>query len=162
MKPFFKPSILKTVLVTSAIALGACSKATPETLIVGDWKQGAPITIEEAGTTVSMTDTNITYAADGTSKGDVQMTLSGVPADFASYMISTTGTWKIEDGMLIEGISDIDVKPGSNAAQAIAIAAQMETAMAAEVESRSEIKTLTKDSLVVYQAETDLTMNFTR
>ena len=162
MKPFFKSSLMTATLVTTAIALGACSKATPEKLIVGNWNQSTPIVMDQAGTSVTMSDASVTYSADGTSKGGVEMTLGGVPADFASYTIATTGTWDIEDGFLVETVSEVDVTPGSQSPQAAAIATQMKSAMSAQPESRSEIKTLTKESLVVYQEDADLTMSYNR
>jgi len=103
MRAVFKPSIFAPICVSVALTLGACSKAdTPETLIVGEWTQAEVLTIEQAGVAVSMKDGTVNYAKDGSSKGTMVMSIGGMPDELANYNISTTGTWRIEENMLVE------------------------------------------------------------
>lgn len=163
MKPVFKPSIFALICVTVALALSACSKSdTPETLILGDWKQAEAITIDQAGVSVSMTDGTVSYAKDGTSKGTMAMSIGGMPEEFANYNINTTGKWRIEDNMLVESLVDAKVTSASGSPQAAAIATQMKAGMLAQAEGKSEIRELTKASLIVHQPEVDMTMTFKR
>lgn len=163
MKPVFKLSIFAPICVTAALALSACSKPdTPETLIVGDWKQAEVLVIEQAGVAVSMKDGAVSYAKDGSSKGTMVMSIGGLPDELANYNINTTGTWRIEENMLVEAIVDAQVTSASGSPQAAAIASQVQVGMLAQAEASSEIRDLTKAVLVVHQPETDTTMTFKR
>ncbi len=162
MKSFFKPKVFVALSAVAVLAVSGCSEKTPEQLILGDWKQVEAVTIDESGTSVTIKDTTLSYLKDGSSKGTMSMSLAGLPDDLANYDITTTGTWKIEDGILIETLTDASVSNPANSPQGNEIAGQMEAGMKGQPEGRSEIKELTKSSLVVYQKETDLSLSFTR
>ena len=90
------------------------------------------------------------------------MTLKDLPEDIGNYKILTTGNWRIEDGILVEGLDDASVSNPANTPQGNDIAKQIEAGMEGQPEGRSAIKELTKSSLVIYQEETGLTLSFTR
>lgn len=162
MKPFLKPSFFITISAVAGLALSACSEKSQEQLIVGDWTQAKAITVEEGGASITMKDGLITYSQDGTSKGTMSMTLKDLPEDIGNYKILTTGNWRIEDGILVEGLDDASVSNPANTPQGNDIAKQIEAGMEGQPEGRSAIKELTKSSLVIYQEETGLSLSFTR
>lgn len=90
------------------------------------------------------------------------MSIGGLPDELANYNINTTGTWRIEENMLVEAIVDAQVTSASGSPQAAAIASQVQVGMLAQAEASSEIRDLTKAVLVVHQPETDTTMTFKR
>lgn len=167
MRVVFPPRLLTGCALAFTISLSACSKAadtadTPEALLVGSWTQSAPLTLQDSGINISMTDGFVTYAADGSSNGGMSMNLEGLPENISKFDIKSNATWRIEDGFLIENMVTANVSSIGGSPQGDMMASEMEAAMQSDVEARSEILSLTKDELVVYQAETDLTMKYKR
>lgn len=161
MKPIFK-SIALTLSAVSLAACGGSGAETPAELIVGEWVQTTPITISDSGATIQISNSMNTYRADGTTEGTASMTIQPVPVGVGGFEISAAGDWRLEDGILVEDLTDMDVKASGSNPQAFALAAQMQVGMQNQGESRSEIRELTKDSLVLYAPATDIEIRYTR
>lgn len=165
MRIFFRTGLIVGCGLAVAMTLGACSDTSaenPEALLVGAWTQSAPITMEESGVTISMTNGYVTYAKDGTSNGGLSMRFEGLPENMSKFDITSDATWRIEDGVIIENMVNANISSKAGSPQGEMMAAEMENVMREEAESRSVIKSLTKSELVIYQAETDLTLTYSR
>lgn len=164
MRPVFKSKVIMTLSVIFAFFSNVCAHAAEisENHIFGDWIQAETIMIEQGGMSVILRDTMISYDRDGTSSGSLIMVLEGLPKDLASYKISTTREWRIEDGFLIDSPSETTVESLYNTTRANILAAHIETGLEAQSEVKNEIKALTVSSLILFSGKSGMTFEFVR
>ncbi|GLQ20433.1 hypothetical protein ACFFUB_00110 [Algimonas porphyrae] len=153
-----------TLLLTTPFLI-ACAGDTPKTqaeLLVGEWDQVAPVTINEGGQTITLSDGEVEYKHDGTSEGETMMTISGMPEALASYRLDANGTYRLDGDVIISQITSVDVDPVGSDEQARQMASQMATMMAAGPESRSTILSIDTDTLVLRDEASGGEIRYTR
>lgn len=150
--------------LSAALLLAACS-SEPQTqaeMLVGEWEQTEPTVMTQGGQSVTLSDAEITYKADGTSEGSAVMTLAGVPDDMAGFRIVASSTYTLADGVITETITNGTVEALGTNPQAQQIATMIQGGMASTPASSSTIVTLTEDTLVLRQDETGVSTTYSR
>lgn len=86
-------------------------------MMVGDWVQGADLTMPSGDGSVRFYDIEESYRADGTTKSEMNIEIKGdgIPADLKDYVIVIEGTWALKsDELHIDPISTNVTYQGEN------------------------------------------------
>jgi len=147
-------------LVIALICTACAAEQTPEMLIIGDWSQIESVPVTDEGVTLEISESQARYLTDGTSITSSIMEIDNVPDELATYRLDGKGTWRIENGMLFEQVSQINVRGTDGNPQAASIAKQMEQTITSAGESQTEILALSNDLMTLKNTETGLILRF--
>lgn len=153
--------MLKRFLIPLAFtaSLAACSAPPPEKAILGAWGQDAPTSTTESGLESTTSDSVLTFEKDGDVRLQRQLDLrgAGLPEDGVSLDIDLSGVWVIRDGQVIQMLESATITPRSADPVAANIADQLQEQSEMMAESRKDIIALTREQLILQDAETGAT-----
>lgn len=158
--------ILATVIIMAAAALlFSCGFERPLTqaeLLIGQWDQVGSVTVSQDGQEVTISDGEGEYRTDGTSLGEVTVTVAGLPKNLNSYKIISETSYILENNMLRETIIGAQVRAVGNTQEAAQVAALIQTSLMQTPSSQTIILTLNKDTLVVKEIKTGAEVTYRR
>lgn len=142
-----------------AMALTACGAPPPEKAILGTWVQETPTSTTEAGLQSTISDTRLTFEKDGDVRLVRQLDLAGpvLPQTGVSLDVDLSGVWVLQEGQIIQTLEQAIITPRSDDPLAAMIAEQLQGEAEPTSESRKDIITLDKKTLILQDVTTGTT-----
>jgi len=157
IRPFFISAFLGLILT-------ACGSPTTEQQLSGTWIQDIPTSTTQNGTQVTTLSTVLEFEKDGDVQLRRQIELSGnnLPAEGVGLDIDLSGTWRLEDGVLIQRVEDAWVTPRQTSEIAQSYANQLQDQASQSSTTQKTILVLTREELILQDLETGLTDSYRR
>lgn len=139
--------------------LAACGAPPPEKAIVGTWVQETPTSTTEAGLQSTISETVLTFEKDGDVRLVRQLDLAGaaLPPTGVSLEVDLSGIWALQEGQVVQSLKQAIITARSDDPLAAAVAEQLQGEADTTSESRKEIITLDKKTLILQDVNTGTT-----
>lgn len=140
-------------------ALAACGAPPSEKAIVGTWVQETPTSTTEAGLQSTISETVLTFEKDGDVRLVRQLDLAGaaLPPTGVSLEVDLSGIWALQEGQVVQSLKQAIITARSDDPIAAAVAEQLQGEADTTSESRKEIITLDKKTLILQDVNTGTT-----
>lgn len=144
------------MVIASLSLLTACSDGEPS--VVGTWEQTDPYVLNQSGVATTVSDSTADFRADGTTRGEGLITLSGtaIPDGEQVFRITTDGTWSVSDSLLTRRMETVRVESQSGTPDGLMMAKGFEQDFLANPVDTFEISRLDKNFLELANTNTGI------